>query len=84
MNPAAITGWRQTALHCIRAADWLDNVAAGRPVDDNGPIPLDLARNVPARLLHQWANNERATAMNLRRTANNLANNLANNRRTRP
>lgn len=61
MTPAEAVAWHRTiAAGCERAADWLDDLAAGRHVTDNGPIPLDLARNVPPKLLRAWANNERA------------------------
>lgn len=70
MKPSdAPSGWRATATACDRAADWLDRLAAGRRVDDNGPIPLHLARNVPVALLRQWANNERARALLIRSAA---------------
>ena len=73
MTRAAAIAWhRAVATNCDHAATWLDSLAAGEPVTDNGPIPLHLARNVPARLLRQWANNERANRAQHLLAANDL------------
>ena len=68
----AVRHHRTIAADCERAAAWLDDLAAGRPVDDTGPVPLELARHLPPRLLHRWANNERANRVKHLTAANDL------------
>lgn len=68
----AITWYRTAAAGCDRAASWLDDVASGRTPTGEGPIPLNLARNIPPSLLRQWANNERANRAKHLLAANDL------------
>ena len=71
--PSQIDALRVLAVECDRAARWLDSAAAGRPLDDTGPIPAHLATAVPRRLLAAWANAERSNATRCRTEANQLA-----------
>lgn len=63
---------RALAASRDRAADWYETAAAGRPVDDTGPIPTWMLPAMHPRMLRAWANAERHGAQQARATANQI------------
>ena len=63
---------RALAASRDRAADWYEAAAAGRPVDDAGPIPVWMVPAMHPRMLRAFANAERHGAMQARAAANQI------------